>query len=305
MTDIPVLRSTTRADLLALPSYLFGFEPTDSVVVIALCGKMVHFSARLDVDWFAYGFAHTADQILNATTGADISAFFILGYCDDPDLASLSVSELAAVVGRDRVREALVTDGEFYWSLIDDDGAHPYDGSSSAVTAQAVYTGINIHATREEAVAPVVEWEPPADGVVAEVLEEIDALGSTSVMSHLEELAQAQPPVEGRDAVRLACLLRDEDCAGAILTRLSTTTAESIWSNLAAARRLCPPEAQPTVVALLGVASWLSGRGAQASACMEQMDVLDPDDPIGVMLRSVHHHAIPPQRWDVDWKGAK
>lgn len=300
MTAIPVLRSNSPADLLALPSYLFTFHPTESVVVIAMKGNVVNFSARLDADWFLTHFDQAADQVLNAAANIGACDFFLLGYSEDPDLAEISVTEVADIVGRHRVAAALITDGELYWSLIDGDGPHPFNPDTSAITAQAVYTGVNIHATREEAVAPVTGWEQPDDGQVDEALAEIAALTDEEAMDLLAALAEAEPAVSGADALKLACLLLDDDRCGAIVTRLNTTTAEVIWANLAAARRVTPEVVQPTVVALLGVACWLAGHGAQATACIEQLASLDPRHPIGTMLASVHQHGIPPHKWDED-----
>lgn len=300
MTAIPVLRSNSRADLLALPSYLFTFHPTESVVVIAMRGNVVNFSARLDVDWFLTHFDQATDQVLNAAANIGRCDFFILGYSHDPELASISVTEAADILGRSRVAEALVTDGTDYWSLIDGEGPFPFDAESSTITAQAVYTGVNISATREEAVAPVTQWEAPDPMDVDEVMEHLAGLAPDAAFQLLGQLAEAEPPVAGRDALILACLLRDEDHAGAVVARITTANAERFWGNLAAARRVTPHLMEPTVVALLGLACWLAGRGAQATACIEQMASLDPHHRIGGVLASVHQQGIPPQKWDED-----
>lgn len=299
MTTIPVLRGTSRADLLAIPSFLFGFHPTESVVLIGLRGNVVNFSARLDADWFATHFDQVADQVLNAAANLGRCDFVLLGYSRDLELASISVTEAADVLGRGRVVEALITDGAQYWSLIDGEGPLPFDIDSSPITAHAVYEGVNIAGSREEAVAPVTQWDPPGPGAVDITLGQIEAMTSTAALSLLEELVEAAPPLDDHtDALTLGCLLLDEDRTAAVLTRLRTENADQLWHNLAAARRVAPQAALPSVVALLGVASWLSGRGAQATACIEQMAQLDRNHPVGAMLARVHHHAIPPRTWD-------
>ncbi|NHB83824.1 hypothetical protein G7085_01590 [Tessaracoccus sp. HDW20] len=63
------------------------------------------------------------------------------------------------------------------------------------------------------------------------------------------------------DAVLLAVLLQDEERFVEVLTRLRTTSAERYWSRLVRVRAICPADAEPNVLALLAVASWLSGRG--------------------------------------------
>ncbi|MBB1510130.1 DUF4192 domain-containing protein [Tessaracoccus sp. MC1756] len=298
MHTLPVLRGTTRADLLALPSFMFGFHPSDSVVLLGMQGKMVSFSSRLEAKWFRTHFDRVAEQMLNVTSHVHGVRFILLGYSEDLDLAWASVMELADVLGAERVAEALVTDGSHYWSLTDDEGPVEYDFDASPVAAHAVYNGVSIYASREEAVAPVQAWEPPAQSEVDRALAEIAGFSEAEGLARLEALAEAQTPLEDGEGLMLACLLDDEDRSAALTTRLNTSTAEVIWHNLLAARRVTPRFVQPTVVALLGIASWLSGHGAQATACIEQMAALNPTHPIGMLLTSVHQHGIPPQRWD-------
>lgn len=297
-TTIPVLRSKSRGDLLALPSFMFGFHPAESIVVLGLRGSTVCFSARLDADWFTTHFDQAADQVLNAAANIGRCQFVLLGYSADLELASISVEEAAAVVGPGKVIEALVTDGASYWSLIDGEGPHPFSFSSNPITAEAVFKGVNIFPTREEAVAPVIAWDPPRPEEVEAALGVIAKLGDEGGMILLERLAEADPPVTGQVALELACLLLDEDRGVALLTQLNGANAELIWCNLAAARRVTPKLAEATVLALLGVASWLAGRGAQATACIEQLEELDPHHPIGQLLARVHQGGIPPQLWD-------
>ncbi|GAA4906615.1 hypothetical protein GCM10025789_27540 [Tessaracoccus lubricantis] len=296
---MPVLRGTTRADLLALPSFMFGFHPQDSVVLLGMQGKVVSFSCRLEAHWFHHHFEQVAEQILNAASQLSDVRFILMGYSHDVDLAWASVMELADVLGPERVTEALVTDGTHYWSLTDDEGPVQYDFDASPVAAHAVYNGVVIHASREEAVAPVHLWEPAERGAVEAALAAVADLDEDGAMEELAGLAEQQPPIEDPDsALKLACLLLDADRAAALLTRLNSTTAEVIWPNLLAARQLAPVSAQPTTVALLGMASWLAGRGAQATACLEQMATLDPDNPVGQVLSTVHRNGISPRVWD-------
>lgn len=298
MKTLPVLRTSSRADLLAIPSYLFGFRPTESTVIIGMRRDVVQFSARLDASWFTTHFDQVADQVLNATAHMGDCVFFVLGYSADLELASISAAEAADVVGRCMVAEVLITDGTRYWSLTDGEGPLPFSFDSSPITAQAVYRGVNIHATREEAVAPVVAWASPDPDAVDQLLEEIGAMTQEAAMHRLADLAEADPPVSGGDALMLACLLLDEDRSAAVLTRISMSNAPLMWANLVAARQVSPGLAEATVVALLAVACWLSGHGAQATSCIEQLAELDPRHPIGCMIATVHQLGIPPQRWD-------
>ncbi|MDO5677891.1 MAG: DUF4192 domain-containing protein [Propionibacteriaceae bacterium] len=298
MTTIPVLRSNSRADLLAIPSYIFEFHPSESVVVIAMRENIVAFSARLEANWFETQFDQTANQLINASARLGSCHFLLLGYSKDLELAYIGVREAAEVLGMYRVSEALITNGSEYWSLPDGVGPVPYDPDTSPITAQAVYSGVNIAASREEAVAPVVEWDPPSEDVLCQALDDIQALLPDERLSLLQELIESDPPVGGEDALNLACLMMDEECAAAVLAALNMANAEVLWANLSAARRVTPIVAEPTVVSLLGLSSWLAGRGAQASACVEQMALLEPCHPIGGLLTRIHLGGIAPQEWE-------
>ncbi len=280
-----------------MPAVLLGFHPADSCVVMGLDGSSVEFCARLELDWFATHFDQVADQIIEASAQVPGCRFVLIAF-GDPDVASLSVVELAGVVGEHRVVESLVADGERYWSLVDDDGSHEYAFDASALAAQAVYEGVRICEDRDEAVAPVELWEPLPSLEQDAAWQKIEGLAEDDRMALLGGLAEAATPPQGDDALMLATLLADEDRATAVLTRLATDNADRIWANLVAARRVAPEQCQPNVVALLGVASWLSGRGAAQTACLEQMARLAPDNPIGSLLSAVHRHGIPPRRWE-------
>ncbi|HRA04429.1 MAG TPA: DUF4192 family protein [Arachnia sp.] len=297
MSSTPVLRGTTRADLLAMPSVLLGFHPTNSCVVMGLCGATVAFCARLEVDWFVHHFDDVADQIINASSQVEACRFVIIGY-GDPDLAGLAVTELASVVGEARVIDALVTDGRSTWALDADLEAHVIESTSSSLEAQAVYQGIRICGDRGEAVAPV-ELHNPAPRQEVEAAEAlVSAMSPEEGMDVLEQLAESPVQLNPREACLLSVLLEDEDHLGALLARLSMDTADRMWPHLVSARQAATPQSEANILALLGIASWLSGRGAAQTSCLEQLARIHPGHELGRLLARVHRDAIPPRRWD-------
>ena len=297
MSSTPVLRGTTRADLLAMPSVLLGFHPTDSCVVLALSGKSVAFCARLDLDWFVYHFDDVADQIINASSQVEDCRFVLIGF-GDPDQAGLAVTELASVVGESRVLDAMVTNGQTTWVLDADLQVHEIECHTSALEAQAVYEGVRICADREEAVAPVEQHVPLPDPEVAAAQSLVRALSPEDAMDLLADLAESEERLTPTEACTLAVLLGDEDRLGALLTRLSITNADAVWPNLVAARRVAPEDVEANVISLLGMASWLSGRGAAQTSCLEQLARSDPRHAVASLLRRLHQCGIPPRRWD-------
>lgn len=98
-------------------------------------------------------------------------------------------------------------------------------------------------------------------------------------------------------AVELAVLLDDEERMVSVLTALSSENADRVWRNLVSARRLCPPGYEANVLALLTAASWISGRGAAQTACLEQLADLDPRHVVGGLMADLHRRGTPPARW--------
>ena len=297
MNSTPVLRGTTRADLIAMPTVLLGFHPSNSCVVMGLSGATVAFCARLELDWFVHHFDQVADQIINASAQVDGCRFVIIGY-GEPDLACLAVTELASVVGESRVLDSLVTDGRSTWMLDHDLEPREIAASSSSIEAQAVYEGIRICADRREAVAPVERHAPLPPEEVDAAVALVTSLSPAAGMELLEQLAESSEPLSRTDACVLAVLLEDEDRMAALLVRLRMATADTVWPHLVAARPAATPESEDNVVALLGIASWLSGRGAAQTSCLEQLARRNPGHEIGRILDTIHRNGIPPRRWD-------
>ncbi|RMB59915.1 hypothetical protein EAX62_09290 [Tessaracoccus antarcticus] len=103
----------------------------------------------------------------------------------------------------------------------------------------------------------------------------------------------------GSDPTELALLLQDEELFGEVLAQLSTSSAERLRPRLAAARRVSDDTVAPNVLALLVLACWLDGEGAQQSDCLGQLESLDPCHPLMPLLVAMHHKAAPPGIWDL------
>lgn len=293
---IPVIRGTSRADLLSLPVIMLGFHPHDSCVVMALKGPSVRFCARVDLDWFAQHFDRVADQVLRCAEEAGADGFVFIGY-GDPDVAAIAVHEFIDLVGASRVLDALVADGECYWSMLEPGEPTAYRFDTSAVAAQAVFGGVNLHPDRDSAIAPVTLCEPPAEQAVLEAESAAARLGEEGSMIRLRQLAEGPDTLTETEAVTLAVLLADEDRMGAVLCRLDPDTAEGFWARLVAVRRVCPARYEPNVLALLAAASWLSGRGAAHTSCLQQLSEVDPCHPLLLTLMRLHADGVPPSRW--------
>lgn len=293
----PTLRGTTHADLLGIPAVLLGFHPQDSCVAIAIAGGLVEFCARFELDWFVAGFDDAARQLDNACARVGACRFVLVGY-GDPDDAAVSVTQLAALLGHHRVLDSLITDGEAYWCLGCASEPVRYRFEESALAAQAVYEGIRVMADRDEALAPVTRRRPASSEQVASARYWASRLPDERYAAALRRLVESEEPLDARAALRLAVLVADDDAMAMVLTTMHRDNAEAMWRNLAEARAVAPADASANVVALLGAASWRSGRGAALTECLEQLARIDPQHVVGSLLHRLQRDGIPPSWWD-------
>lgn len=292
----PTIRGTTRADLIALPAVMLGFHPWESCVVLALDGTSVRFCVRLDNDWFVADFDAIASQILQASGNAGATSYVLIGF-GDPDLACAAILELIDVLGVSTVVEALVADGYRYWSVLDPGEPVGYSFETSSVAAQAVFQGLNVSHDRETALLPVTSSSPPTPSHIAVEEATVAGLTSTEAMESLARLAEADA-LSQPEALRLAVLVADEDRFTALLARMKTWTAERYWERLIEVRCVCPRKYEPNVLALLALASWLCGKGAAHTSCLEQLARRAAGHPMLSLLHRVHRDGVPPRRWD-------
>ncbi len=303
------LHGTTSADLLAIPVIMLGFHPRESCVVLGVHGSRVEFCARMDLDWFTTGFTFgdVAEQLQHAISRCEGCTIAVLAYSADPDDAAVAVGELVGVIGEDVVAEALVTDGDRFWyahagMLLPPEGLS-YCYASSDFAAQAVYSGVNVTASREDAVAEV---QPPqevdAPGIARAVAASSLAIAALTIDERWALLARRMdsPDRLGADAVDIAVLLQEEECFAEVLEQLNLGTAARLRPRLAEARRASSPAVAANVVALLTLACWLDGEGAQQSDCLGQLEALEPNHPLMQVLTRMHKQAVPPSTWDAD-----
>ncbi len=98
--------------------------------------------------------------------------------------------------------------------------------------------------------------------------------------------------------MRLALLVQHEEAQVRVLRHLSVENAEAqlaLWTRIV---RHTLPDHRPAVLGLLGMAAWQNGDGALAMVCLEQLDRIDPLEPIAALLDWLNEEVVPPQAWD-------
>ena len=168
--DRPVFRVGSLADLLSLVPVVLGFEPHESLVVVAVAGRRPGFSARVDLP-------PPGDTALAARLGSQVAAVAaaqgtatvaVLAFSADA-ATDTSLRRVADAVRRAGVEVVAVarSDGARYWSLLCDDprccpsGGVAFDPRASAVRAEAAWAGIAVAPGRDAVAARLAACAAP------------------------------------------------------------------------------------------------------------------------------------------------
>lgn len=282
-------------DLLGAVPYLLGFQPTDSLVVIAIAGKRIVTAVRGDLpasdapaDLARSLATFTADRIL--TGGVD--AVCVLGY--GPASAVDPVLAVTREVFTEHQAEVLevvrVADGR-YFSYLDPSpaGGVPFDAATSTAASLAAHLG-GVFANRDELVASV----GPVTGAEREAMGRATAAAVQRLRTVKETSGGPGLYAAGRQAVHDAVAryrdghrLDDEEMAWLIVhlfhpaictvAWLHTDTSdwqEQMWRD---ATRRADPELVAPPASLLAFVAWRRGNGALADAAVQRALQVEPD----------------------------
>jgi len=293
------LRSSTDEDLLCVPGICLGFHPTESCVVLGVCGTSVEFCARADLDWLDEGRADLIRQVEAAAQSLESCNFVILGYTRYPDENSERLIRLALEI-HGTVMDVLIASPTRYWTVtplgLQPPEGYPWDPGTTTLAAESVYLGIPVAASRAEAVAEVRAAGEPGE---VEFLSEqacdyVSDLDDDQRLELLRRLLTCGDPLLPIEGAQLAVLVSYPDIAGEIVAGLSRESAASIRPRLAYARRTCSDSYVPDVLGLLTLVCWFDNQGAQQTECLEQLEVLAPEHQLLPLLRGLRALAIRP-----------
>ena len=304
------IRLTAPSDVLAVVPYLLGFHPQDSVVVLLVRRGRVALTARVDVvppeiaGELAADIGQLADQ-----HGA--SELILVGYGGHAAEVRELLANLAELLEPYGLGDVLYADGRLWWSLwctascCPPEGT-PYDLSTHAIAATAVYAGLCCRSDREALAAEItgpLEVEQDAlrlltTEVRAEI-GELDGAGRCDLMATLVRAAVAgRDQLDDHACALLAVLAHDthvRDIAWSLISAELAEQHQRLWRQVVA-RTVPPYEAAP--ICLLGLAAWIGGDGALMNCCIERITIVDPDYSLGRLLAEISRAALAPSLWD-------
>lgn len=291
--------------------YLLGYQPLESLVVVALLPPRGRFGPVVRIDLGAADDVHQLADFLAATaTHHDFREVLVVAFSDRAELAGLHLTACLGSFGEADIRvvDALRADGRRWWSFVCTDerccpsSGTAYDSAATHPAAEAVLAGMSVLPSREslaDRFAPASASTRQKMGrQLRRLLERAeDADASEIVRERLPALVRACE-VSSEEAAELAMAVqvvpaRDE--AWASMTRRTAEQHLEIWSRLA---REVPDEFLAPVGSLAAFAAWLSGNGTLASHAVDRVLSVAPGYSMAKLIEEALIRVVDPRTWD-------
>lgn len=304
----PVTVVRDPSDVVTIIPYLLGFDPTDSVVVVALEGPRERFGPCFRLDLAVPGdAAQQACAIDGLVARLGCETVLVVAFCDDAGRAAPVVRGARARLAERgvAVKEALRADGTRWWSYACDnalccspDGT-PYDAKASRVAAEAVVAGLQVLPSRDSL---RVQFEPLAARRSALAKErstvELGPLSEAEFACLLAAGLSRPESLSDPELLRLATAVQSIGWRDFAWKEMSRTTADShfmLWSHL---MRCVPDDLLAPVGSLAAFAAWLRGTGVLASHAVDRVLGLYPRYSMATLLAQILQSGVNPCRWD-------
>ena len=149
------VRASDPNDILAVIPYLLGFHPQDSMILVAVRGRRVIVTARMDLTETT-SLTAMVEHFRYITERHDVEAIVLVAYTDQAQLGKAALDVAVEELGHVEVIDALLADGVRWWSQLCSrpqccpvEGT-PYDVASTEIAARAVMAGMPALASRAE-----------------------------------------------------------------------------------------------------------------------------------------------------------
>lgn len=161
------IRLYTPQDIVGSVPYLLGFTPTESIVAIALAGKRVALTVRLDIEDI-YDQA-AVDAVLSAIRNAEATDLIIVGYSVNEELVELATLRAMGVLTDDAVLtdRITVTDGRWF-CIHGEDG--PVESDEATLAGLEFAAAGHDYVDNREAVIQQCTEDPDASTPVGEAI---------------------------------------------------------------------------------------------------------------------------------------
>lgn len=296
--------------------YVLGFQPTESLVVVALLGPRKRFGPilRIDVVGVPAMMAGQAEQVTVAMKSNHVSLVLLVAFSSAQASSQRLVEVVSERLGRDdiSVEEAIRSDGRRWWSYTCDSQrccpseGTAYDVGASRVAVEAVVAGMSFAADRE-ALRHVFDR---ADGEtreqVAAAAAELGA-GRLALPAGVEvadfqrrmSRALADPAaLTPEETARLAIAVTLPHCLESALATIERAEAEQHFELWRTVMSQVEDTLLPTVGCLAAFSAWLDGRGVLASHALDTVLAIEPSHPVALSIEQLLIRVVNPAIWD-------
>lgn len=299
----------------AMVPYLLGFQPSESLVLIALEGPRKRFGPVLRVDLVAAPdlVEQQADQVLHIVTLHQLSPVLLAAFSASADRADPLVTRVLGKLADNHVavEDAFRADGRRWWSYVCDDprccspAGVDYDVSASAAAAEAVLAGLAFEPDREALRAYVGRADDNQRRQVAKAVRRLRREHSPYAQKwagwHLGDRVAAQlvesASAAAADIAWLALAVQSQpgrDSAIALLDRANAADHFELWRQVL---RSVGDDLVPDVGCVAAFAAWLDGKGVLASHVVDRVLEVDPRHRLARAIAELLAQAVNPRSW--------
>lgn len=311
-TDLPRLRLHGPGDVVEAIPILLEFQPAESIVVLLLRDDRLCCVARFDLPRRDRMRHEALAQVARVVRRAGPDLVMAVAYSDltppwHDDLLVDLVDDLLDLTGRSMTVGSLVGVSDGWWCELAP-GADPQPvPQAGRVSAEAAYHGLPTGPPRTRAEAVASAGAPPGPR---------QQLAREEYARQRARLRDLPPTVRRQEAERVHAKGLDAPAAlgpaeaavlglalapacgwnpAADLERATAGRHVVLWERVVA---LTADEDAPGPLAMLGLASWLDGRGALLVACLQRGLAIDPGHRMLGMLDLVNAEGLSPDQWD-------
>lgn len=300
--NTPPVRITSLSDFCEVLPLMLGFQPEESLVMVAVRDRTMAVAARFDLP-------HSTEGVVEATRmGAELGArhdadqIVLAVFSDDNDPGTWALVDMVRTGLHPVPTEVILTDGEYCFYGPDDAG---HLLPATALRDEDQFADRLMFANRSE-LASHVAGPTTIDTELADALRFAEqfqgelsitqqmSLAHTLVHDYLADLQLLR--VE--DRVALASLVQEpvvREHVRWMITRAEARDHVSVWSQVV---QHAPDRIATGALCLLALSSWLAGDGALQSVCLDRAEKLSPDDEMVRFLNVLQREAVDPRTWD-------
>ena len=306
----PIATIRTPHDMVAAVPVLLGFHPHDSVVVVAIKGAQVHFTARWDIAALEQpgGPRWLATRLRSDHRGRQVEGldFFLAGY-GEPGRARTALEAMVDQLGA-AVVDAVVVDDDRWWFLEQsaDSQAHGLSQSASGrpeANNQWIQSAVVLSSRDELAASIAAPSDQREEDMVQAWMEAADLIpgdpcqGARLVLTAMSDWRQGRQ-VSNVQYLAAGVAMAAGEVRDEIWRAVRRSEAADLLGFWQSVLTRTPHLVRLAPLAVTAMFAWLAGKGALMNICLEEAVAIDPGHSLVAMLVQISQTGLPPSCWE-------